>query len=56
MSVTPIDKANSVPTRLRAAREAAGLSQGQVAKMMGMHRPTISRWKREIAASRRGTR
>lgn len=42
MSVTPIGKANSVPARLRAAREAAGLSQGQVSKMMGMHRPTIS--------------
>src|SRR3546814_7465348 len=30
------------PVRLRAAREAAGLSQGQVAKLMNMHRPTIS--------------
>lgn len=28
--------------RLRIAREQAGLSQGQVAKMLGMHRPTIS--------------
>lgn len=28
--------------RLRAAREQAGLSQGQAAKMMGLHRPTIS--------------
>ena len=28
--------------RLRLAREQAGLSQGQVAKMLGMHRPTIS--------------
>jgi transcriptional regulator with XRE-family HTH domain len=35
-------KTNSLPARLRAAREAAGLSQGQVAKLMGMHRPTIS--------------
>lgn len=32
----------TIPARLRAAREAAGLSQGQVAKLMGMHRPTIS--------------
>src|SRR5437763_9831560 len=35
--------------RLRVARENAGLSQGQVAKMMGYHRPTIS----EIEAGRR---
>lgn len=36
------DKAATLPARLRAAREAAGLSQGQVAKLMKMHRPTIS--------------
>ena len=35
--------------RLRLARAQAGLSQGQVAKMMGLHRPTIS----EIEAGRR---
>jgi transcriptional regulator with XRE-family HTH domain len=35
--------------RLRSARELAGLSQGQVAKRMGVHRPTIS----EIEAGRR---
>lgn len=35
--------------RLRFAREQAGLSQAQVAKMMGVHRPTIS----EIEAGRR---
>lgn len=35
--------------RLRSAREHAGLSQGQVAKLLGMHRPTIS----EIEAGRR---
>lgn len=28
--------------RLRAAREQAGLSQGQVAKLMDWHRPTVS--------------
>jgi len=28
--------------RLRDARERAGLSQGQVASLLGMHRPTIS--------------
>lgn len=35
--------------RLRAAREQAGLSQGQVARLMGLHRPTIT----EIEAGRR---
>ncbi|WP_099185439.1 helix-turn-helix domain-containing protein [Sphingobium fuliginis] len=38
----PSDKLATLPARLRAAREAAGLSQGQVAKLMNMHRPTIS--------------
>jgi transcriptional regulator with XRE-family HTH domain len=33
---------SGIPARLRAAREQAGLTQGQVAKMMGVHRPTIS--------------
>jgi len=28
--------------RLRQSREAAGLSQGQVAKLLNLHRPTIS--------------
>jgi transcriptional regulator with XRE-family HTH domain len=28
--------------RLRKAREAAGLSQGQVAKLLGLHRPTVT--------------
>lgn len=40
---------SSVSERLRVAREQAGLSQGQVARMLKMHRPTIS----EIEASRR---
>ena len=35
--------------RLRLAREQAGLSQGQVARILGKHRPTIS----EIEAGRR---
>lgn len=39
----------NVYERLRVAREQAGLSQGQVAKLMGYHRPTIS----EIEAGRR---
>ena len=36
------DPASVVAKRLRAARTNSGLSQGQVAKMMNMHRPTIS--------------
>jgi transcriptional regulator with XRE-family HTH domain len=39
----------TLESRLRIAREQAGLSQGQVAKLMNMHRPTIS----EIEAGRR---
>ncbi len=38
-----------IASRLRTAREAAGLSQGQVARMLGVHRPAIS----EIEAGRR---
>lgn len=40
---------NTLAQRLRTAREHAGLSQGQVAKLLGMHRPTVS----EIEANRR---
>lgn len=40
---------NTLHGRLRRARKAAGLSQGQVAKLMGKHRPTIS----EIEAGNR---
>ncbi len=38
-----------IADRLRTARERAGLTQGQTAKLMNMHRPTIS----EIEAGRR---
>jgi transcriptional regulator with XRE-family HTH domain len=38
-----------VAERLRAAREASGLSQGQTAQKMNMHRPTVT----EIEAGRR---
>lgn len=38
-----------IAERLREARKMAGLSQGQVAKMLEMHRPTIS----EIEAGNR---
>lgn len=41
--------AEGIAERLRAAREHAGLSQGQVAKLLSYHRPTIS----EIEAGRR---
>ena len=40
---------SGIAERLRMAREQAGLSQGQVARLLGKHRPTIS----EIEASRR---
>jgi transcriptional regulator with XRE-family HTH domain len=39
----------ALAARLRAAREQAGLSQGQTARMLDMQRPTIS----EIEAGRR---
>lgn len=40
---------NTIYQRLRLAREQAGLSQGQIAKLIDYHRPTIS----EIEAGRR---
>lgn len=40
---------NPLAVRLRLAREQAGLSQAQVAKLLGVHRPTVS----EIEAGRR---
>lgn len=41
MSKIESDK-QAIGNRLRLAREIAGLSQGQVAKQLSMHRPTIS--------------
>lgn len=38
--------------RLKIARERAGLSQGQVAKLLGVHRPTIS----QIEAGKRSVK
>ena len=38
-----------IASRLRLGRELAGLTQGQVAKIRGWHRPTVS----EIEAGRR---
>jgi transcriptional regulator with XRE-family HTH domain len=43
------DERAAIGARLRLAREQAGLSQGQVAAKMGLHRPTVS----EIEAGRR---
>lgn len=42
-------KRTLIADRLREARKMAGLSQGQVAKLFNMHRPTIS----EIEAGNR---
>lgn len=39
----------AIAARVRTARELAGLSQGQVARLLGLHRPTVS----EIEAGRR---
>lgn len=38
-----------IAERIRSARQLAGLSQGQVAKMLGLHRPSVS----EIEAGKR---
>jgi len=46
---TEIEQRQLIAARIREARTLAGLSQGQVAKMMTMHRPTIS----EIEAGNR---
>ena len=43
------DKKLQIANRIAESRKSAGLSQGQLAKLMEMHRPTIS----EIEAGRR---
>ncbi len=43
------EQRKAVASRLRLSRELAGLTQSQVAKSLGWHRPTIS----EIEAGRR---
>ncbi len=45
----PAKARSAIAARLRAAREQAGLSQGQTAKQLGWQRPTVS----EIEAGRR---
>jgi transcriptional regulator with XRE-family HTH domain len=47
--MTEETRENLIAARLKEARRLAGLSQGQVAKMLGIHRPTIS----EIEAGNR---
>ena len=47
--IDPIERKKIVASRMREARTIAGLSQGQVARMLDMHRPTIS----EIEAGNR---
>ncbi len=42
-------KRKAIASRLRLSREMAGLTQGQVAKSLNWHRPTVS----EIEAGRR---
>ena len=42
----------ALANRIRSARELSGLSQGQAAKLMNLHRPTIS----EIEAGRRNVK
>ena len=39
---TDVEKRALVAARIREARKMAGLSQGQVAKIMGLHRPSVS--------------
>ena len=43
------EKRKAIASRLRLSREMAGLTQGQVAKSLEWHRPTVS----EIEAGRR---
>ena len=49
MTDSPDTHRSAIAERLREARKAAGLSQGQVAKLLQMHRPTVS----EIEAGNR---
>jgi|ERR1700733_4285296 len=36
------DKRSQIADRLKEARKLSGLSQGQVAKILGLHRPSVS--------------
>src|SRR3954465_943191 len=46
---SPDERRLAIASRLKAAREQAGLTQAQIAKILGLHRPSIS----EIEAGRR---
>jgi transcriptional regulator with XRE-family HTH domain len=37
-----VDKKAIIAARIRDARTAAGLTQGQVAKLLGLHRPSVT--------------
>ena len=51
MSDMKAAKRHQIAERLREARRLAGISQGHVAKMLGLHRPSIS----EMEAGNRRT-
>lgn len=42
MTIGSEDPRQALATRLREARKLAGLSQGKVAEMLDMHRPTVT--------------
>lgn len=42
MNDTEVAKRALIAERLKEARKLAGISQGQVAKILGLHRPSIS--------------
>lgn len=48
-SATAESRRGDVGNRLRTARQMAGLTQGQVARLLGLHRPSVS----EAEAGRR---
>lgn len=49
MSEHEVQKRTQIAARIREARKMAGLSQGHVAQMLGLHRPSVS----EIEAGNR---
>jgi transcriptional regulator with XRE-family HTH domain len=42
VKISRIEEVPGLPERLKQAREAAGLSQGQVSRILKMHRPAIT--------------
>lgn len=49
MTDNPVERRAQLAERLKEARKLAGLSQGQVAKLLGLHRPSVT----EIEAGNR---